>query len=99
MTSNDADGTTDPSEGSTDTEESAVDPSDDEVVRTAAQAAEDVVFSRYDRATVRDIDVTVSFDDGILEVDVYLDAEGGDPDQVAEDAALAARGAADDLLL
>lgn len=75
------------------------DPGDDEVVRAAAQAAEDVVFSRYDRAAVRDLDVTVTFDDGILEVDVYLDAEGGDPDQVADDAALAARGAADDLLL
>lgn len=81
------------------TDNSDTDPSDDEVVRTAAQAAEDVVFSRYDRAAVRDLDVTVSFEDGILEVDVYLDAEGGDPDQVAEDAALAARGAADDLLL
>ncbi|MEF8908208.1 MAG: DUF3194 domain-containing protein [Haloarculaceae archaeon] len=75
------------------------DPDDEEVVRAAAQAAEDVVFSRYDRAAVRDLDVTVSFDDGVLEVDIYLDAEGGNPDQVADDAALAARGAADDLLL
>ena len=75
------------------------DPSDDEVVGTAAQAAEDVVFSRYDRTAVRDLDVTVTFEDGVLEVDVYLDAKGGDPDQVADDAALAARGAVDDLLL
>jgi len=74
-------------------------PDDDEVVRTAAQAAEDVIFSRYDRAAVRDIDVNVSFEDDVLEVDIYLDADGGDPDQVANDAALAARGAADDLLL
>jgi len=80
-------------------DDSTADPSDDEVVRTAAQAAEDVVFSRYDRAAVRDLDVTVSFEDGVLEVDVYLDADGGDPDRVADDAALAARGAADDLLL
>ena len=78
---------------------SDIDPSDSEVVRTAAQAAENVVFSRYDRAAVRDLDVTVSFEDGVLEVDIYLDVEGGDPDQVADDAALAARGAADDLLL
>lgn len=74
-------------------------PSNDEVVQTAAQAAEDVVFSRYDRAAVRDLDVTVMFEDGLLEVDIYLDADGGDPDQVADDAALAARGAADNLLL
>jgi hypothetical protein len=43
--------------------------------------------------------VTVSYEDGVLEVDVYLDAEGGNPEQVADDAALAARGAVDDLLL
>ena len=74
-------------------------PDDEEVVRTAARAAEDVVFSRYDRGAVRDLDVTVSYEDGVLEVDVYLDAEGGNPEQVADDAALAARGAVDDLLL
>ncbi len=85
-------------QSNTDTEETSG-PSDDEVVRTAAQAAEDVVFSRYDRAAVRDLDVTVMFEDGLLEVDIYLDADGGDPDQVADDAALAARGAADNLLL
>ncbi len=77
----------------------ADDPDDAEVVRTAAQAAEDVVFSRYDRSEIDDLDVTVTFDDGILEVDVYLHAGGRqDPDQVADDAALAARGAVDDLL-
>ncbi|PSQ58078.1 MAG: DUF3194 domain-containing protein [Halobacteriales archaeon SW_9_67_25] len=77
----------------------ADDPDDVEVVRTAAQAAEDVVFSRYDTSDVGDLDVTVSFEDGVLSVDVYLDAEGRpDPDRVADDAALAARGAVDDLL-
>ncbi len=77
----------------------ADDPDDAEVVRTAAQAAEDVVFSRYDRSELDDVDVTVSFEDGVLEVDVYLDAEGRpDPERVADDAALAARGAVDDLL-
>jgi hypothetical protein len=85
-------------QGTTDTE-GISGPSNDEVVQTAAQAAEDVVFSRYDRAAVRDLDVTVMFEDGLLEVDIYLDADGGDPDQVADDAALAARGAADNLLL
>jgi len=74
--------------------------SDETVVETAADAARDVVFSRFDRSSVADIDVTVTFEDGILEVDVYLDAPDGraDPDRVADDAALAARGAVDDLL-
>jgi hypothetical protein len=74
------------------------DPDDTAVVRTAARAAEDVVFSRFDRTEVDDIDVTVTFEEGVLEVDVYLDADGhADPERVADDAALAARGAVDDL--
>jgi hypothetical protein len=71
---------------------------DDAVVEAAATAAENVIFSRYDNSELRDIDVTVTFEDGQLEVDVYLDAPG-DAEQVAEDAVLAARRAADDLLL
>jgi hypothetical protein len=70
--------------------------SDDEVVKTAAEAAEQVIFSRYDRSEVTDVDIAVSFEDGILEVDVYVDGDA-DPEQVADDAALAARGAVDDL--
>ena len=74
-------------------------PDDEEVVQTAAQAAEDVIFARYSRSDVRDFDVTVSFEDEQLEVDVYLDAEGSqDPEQVADDAVLAARNAVDELL-
>jgi len=75
-------------------------PDDDEVVRAAAEAAETVVFSRYSNADVRDLDITVSFEDGRLEVDVYIDAPEGDrnPKRVADDAALAARGAVDSLL-
>jgi hypothetical protein len=73
--------------------------SDERVVETAAEAARNVVFSRFDRSTVEDIDVTVTFEDGILEVDVYLNAtEGRNAEQVADDAALAARAAVDDLL-
>ena len=73
-------------------------PSDQEVVQTAAQAAEDVVFSRFDTSEVDDLDVRVTFEDEILEVDVYLDASGSaDPDRVADDAALAAQAAVDDL--
>jgi len=75
-------------------------PSDEEVVRTAAEAAETLVFSRIDRSDVEDLDVTVTFEDGILELDVYLNAESAlaDPDQVAEDAVLAGRAAVDELL-
>jgi len=75
-------------------------PDDEKVVRTAAEAAEGVVFSRFRRSEVEDLDVTVTFEDGILEVDVYLnvpDPGGADPDRVADDAALAARSAVDDL--
>jgi len=71
-------------------------PTDEEVVKTAAQAAEEVVLSRYSRSEIRDLDVAVSFDDGQLSVDIYLDAPG-DADRVADDAALAARAAVDDL--
>ena len=76
------------------------DPSDEEVVQTAAEAAREVIFSRYSRSEVDDVDVTVTFEDGLLEVDVYVDAPEGraDPERVADDAALAARSAADDLL-
>jgi hypothetical protein len=73
-------------------------PDDSAVVQAAASAAENVVFSRYSQSEVRDVDVTVTFEDGQLEVDVYLDAPG-DAERVAEDAVLAARRAADDLLL
>ena len=73
--------------------------SDERVVETAAEAARDVVFSRFDRSTVEDIDVTVTFEDGILEADVYLNApEGRNAERVADDAALAARAAVNDLL-
>lgn len=74
---------------------------DETVVQAAATAAEDVVFSRFSRSRVDDLDVTVIFEDGILDVDVYLhvaDPGPRDPDQIADDAALAARSAADDLL-
>ncbi|WP_424019841.1 DUF3194 domain-containing protein [Halorientalis pallida] len=74
-------------------------PTDEEVVETAADAAEGVVFSRYKQSEVTDLDVTVTFEDGILEVDVYLNAPSDtrDPEQVADDAALTARSAVDDL--
>jgi hypothetical protein len=73
---------------------------DDEVVQAAAEAAENVIFSRLGVSDVDDYDVTVTFEDGILEVDVYVNAPESSADErrVADDAALAARGAVDDLL-
>jgi hypothetical protein len=74
-------------------------PSDDEVVETAAQAAENVVSSRIAVGELDDVDVTVTFEDGVLDVDVYVNAPDSDADErrVADDAALAARGAVDSL--
>lgn len=73
-------------------------PSDEEVVRAATEAAENVVFSRFDRAEVRDLDLTIRFEEGRLDVDVYLEADDERrTSRVADDAALAARGAVDDL--
>ena len=74
-------------------------PTDEEVVRTAAEAAEGVIFARYKQSDVRDLDVAVSFEDGVLEADVYLNApdDERDPDAVADEAARAARDAVDEL--
>ncbi|MFP8953181.1 DUF3194 domain-containing protein [Natrialbaceae archaeon A-arb3/5] len=76
-------------------------PTDETVVQTASDAAEGLIFARYKQSDVRDCDVTVTFEDGVLEVDVYLNApddDGGpDPEQVADDAATAAQRAVDEL--
>ena len=80
-------------------------PTDQEIVNAASGAAEGVVFSRYRRSDVRDVDVSVSYEDGLLEVDVYLnvpDADDGEhvdeeAEQVADDAARAAVDAVDRL--
>ncbi|WP_224269999.1 DUF3194 domain-containing protein [Haloprofundus salinisoli] len=73
-------------------------PTDDEVVETAADAAEGVIFAHYTQSDVRDMDVTVTFEDGVLDVDVYLNApDDVDPEVVADEAALAARDAVDEL--
>ncbi|KKF39142.1 hypothetical protein FK85_30925 [Halorubrum saccharovorum] len=81
-----------PSDGST------AEPADDEVVRTAAEAAEGVVFAHYDQSAVTDLDVTVTFEEGVLDVDVYLNApDDPDPDAVAHEAAETAGQAVDEL--
>ena len=68
---------------------------------TAAEAAEGVVFARYKQSAVDDLDVTVTFEDGVLEVDVYLNApvtdDGTDAETVADEAARTARDAVDDM--
>ena len=72
---------------------------DEDIVTAAVDAAESVVFSRYSRSEIRDLDVTVRYESGDLEVDVYLNVpDDADSEQVADDAALAARSAVDDLL-
>ena len=74
-------------------------PDDETVVRTAAEAAEGVVFAHYRQSDVRDLDVTVTFEEGVLDVDVYLNApdDEADPEAVADEAARTARDAVDDL--
>lgn len=81
------------------TDNATDDPNADEVVDVASTAAENVVLSRFSKSDLDDYDVTVTFDDGTLEVDVYVRAEDerAEEDQVAEDAALAAQSAVDDL--
>lgn len=74
-----------------------MEPADEEVVRTAAEAAEGLIFSRYRRSEVDDLDVTVRFEEGILEVDVYLNVEDDAADEVAEEAVSAAESAVDEL--
>lgn len=75
-------------------------PSPETVVETAADAAEELIFSRVSRSAVTDYDVTVSYEDDQLEVEIVLEAPNAevDLDQLADDAALAAGGAVDELL-
>lgn len=74
-------------------------PTDEEVVETAAGAAEGYVLSKLRSSDVEDLDITVSFEEGVLEVDVYLKAPEVDADveRIADDAALVAGQAVDDL--
>jgi len=73
-------------------------PTDEAVVDAASEAAEGVVLSRYKQSAVTDLDVTVSFEEGVLEVDVYLNApDEPDPEAVANEAIEAAEDAVDEL--
>lgn len=77
-----------------------MEPDPETVVETAAEAAESLVFSRLSRSAVDDFDVTVTFEDGHLDVAVYLEVSDPDVDEeaLADDAALAAGAAADEIL-
>jgi hypothetical protein len=79
--------------------DSDAEPTDDAVVQAASDAAEGLVLSRYRQSEIDDLDVTVRFEDGVLEVDVYLNApeETEDPERVVEDAVRAAEAAVDEL--
>lgn len=68
------------------------------VINTAVDAAESVIFSRFDRGQIEDLDVHVAFVDEELTVDVYLNVDDSAARQVADDAALAAMVAVDDLM-
>jgi len=74
-------------------------PSDEEIVQAASEAAEGVVLDRYKQSEIVDFDVTVTFEDGVLDVDVYLNAPdaGPDADRVVEEAVAAATEAVDEL--
>ncbi|WP_299235892.1 DUF3194 domain-containing protein [Natronomonas sp.] len=73
-------------------------PTDEAVVEAASDAAEGVVLSRYKQSDVTDMDVTVRFESGTLDVDVYLNApEDPDPEAVAREAVEAAERAVDEL--
>jgi uncharacterized alkaline shock family protein YloU len=73
-------------------------PTDETVVQTAAEAANGLIFDRYKQSSVRDVDVTVTFEDGVLDVDVYLNAPDEEKaERVADEAARAARDAVDEL--
>ena len=75
-------------------------PTDKAVVGTASRAAEGLVLDRYRQSELRDFDVTVTFEDGVLDVDVYVNPPAdpdADPERVADEAARAARDAVDEL--
>jgi len=75
-------------------------PTAEMVVETASAAAEGLVLDRYKQSALRDFDVTVTFEDGVLDVDVYVNPPAdaaADAEAVADEAARAARDAVDEL--
>ena len=78
----------------------STEPDDETVVTTAAEAAEGLILSRFANSAITDLDITVTFEDGVLDLDVYLnttdDAEA-DPEAVVDAAIKAAEDAVDEL--
>ena len=75
-------------------------PDEETVVTTAAEAAEGFILSRFANSAITDLDVTVTFEDRVLDLDIYLntvDDAAADPDAVATEAINAAEDAVDDL--
>ena len=78
----------------------STEPDDETVVTTAAEAAEGFILSRFANSAITDLDITVTFEDGVLDLDVYLntaDDADADPDTVANEAIDAAEDAVDEL--
>ncbi|PSP45085.1 DUF3194 domain-containing protein [Halobacteriales archaeon QH_6_64_20] len=79
----------------------STEPTDEEAAETAAEAAEGFVLSQYKQSRIIDMDVTVRFTDGTLDVDVYLNApsepDDPNPEEVAEGAVRVATEAVDEL--
>ena len=69
------------------------------VVETASEAAHGYVFSRLTKSSVDDIDVAVSFEDEILEVEVSIVAPNAEAnlEAIAEEAVRVAGDAVDEL--
>lgn len=75
-------------------------PDEETVVTTAAEAAEGLILSRFANSAITDLDITVTFEDGVLDLDIYLntvDDADADPEAVADEAIDAAEDAVDEL--
>jgi Protein of unknown function (DUF3194). len=78
----------------------STEPDEETVVTTAAAAAEGFILSRFANSAITDLDITVTFEDSVLDLDIYLntaDDAAADPDTVANEAIAAAEDAVDEL--
>jgi len=78
----------------------STEPDEETVVTTAAEAAEGLILSRFANSAITDLDVTVTFEDGVLDLDIYLntvDDAAADPEAVVDEAIDAAEDAVDEL--
>ncbi len=69
------------------------------VVNTGVSAAESVIFSRYSRDEISDLDIAIRYENKEVSIDIYLSIPSAeDEETVAHDAALAAQHAIDEVL-